>query len=217
MERRTFLGMIAGGLLAAPLAAEAQKAGKVPRVGVLGVLSPEGSAPYASAFGEGLRALGYVEGQNVAIEWRHAHGNAERFPDLADELVRLRVDIIWAPNDPAIAAAQRATRTIPIVMMLARDPVAMGFVASLARPGGNITGLSTQAVDLVGKRLQLFREVVPKLSRLAVLFDPTEPGPPHPRWTNGIVLPTTETAPAPSRVIALNALSSSSGLRASTS
>ena len=165
-------------LCLSPLAA-AQQVGKVPRVGVLGVLSPEGLAPYASAFREGLRELGYVEGQNVAIEWRYAHGKAERFPDLAAELVRLGVDVIWAPNDPAIAAAQGATRTIPIVMMLARDPVAMGFVASLARPGGNITGLSTQAVELVGKRLQLLGKVVPKLSRLAVLFDPTEPGPPH--------------------------------------
>ena len=166
-------------LLASPFSAEAQQAGKVPRIGVLGVLSPEGTAPYASAFREGLRELGYVEGQNVTIEWRYAHGNVERFPDLAAELVRLRVDIIWAPNDPAIAAAQRATRTIPVVMMLARDPVAMGFIASFARPGGNITGLSTQSVELVGKRLQLLGEAVPRLSRLAILFDPTEPGPPR--------------------------------------
>ena len=160
-------------LLAVPLAATAQPAGKVWRIGVLGLL-PE--SPRAAPFLQGLRELGYVEGQNIAFEWRLAGGQAERFPDLAAELVRLKVDVIVAGDNPAIAAAQRATSTIPIVMVLAMDPVRTGFVGSLARPGGNTTGLTLQATDIQGKALQLLKDAVPTASRVAVLWDPTEPG-----------------------------------------
>jgi len=162
-------------LLTAPLAAEAQPAGKVWRIGVLpGNAGPE--SPRGVAFREGLRALGYVEGQNIAIEWRLSGGSAERLPDFAAELVRLKVDVIVAGDNPATAAAQRATSTIPIVMVLAMDPVRTGFVSSLARPGGNITGLTVQGTDIQGKALQLLKEAVPTASRVAVLWNPTEPG-----------------------------------------
>ena len=172
----TYLGALALSLvfLAAPPAVEAQ-AGKVWRIGVL-TGAPTGESPRWAPFREALREFGYVEGQNIALEWRPSGGKAERFPDLAAELVRLKVDVIVADGNPAIAAAQRATRTIPIVMVLAMDPVASGFAGSLARPGGNITGLSVQATDLHGKTLQLLKEAVPTASRVAVLWDPTEPG-----------------------------------------
>ena len=162
-------------LLAAPLATEAQPAGKVWRIGMLfGSTGPE--HPRAASFREGLHELGYVEGQNIAFEWRLSDGRAERFPDLAAELVRIKVDVIVAGDNPAIAAAQHATSTIPIVMVLAMDPVRTGFVGSLARPGGNTTGLTVQATDLQGKALQLLKEAVPTVSRVAVLWDATEPG-----------------------------------------
>ena len=158
-------------LLAAPLAATAQPAGKVWRIGVLGA-----EALRWAPFREGLRERGYVEGQNIAIEWRLSGGSAERLPDLAAELTRLEVDVIVATDNPAIAAAQRATSTIPIVMVFAMDPVRTGFVGSLVRPGGNTTGLTLQATDLQGKALQLLKDAVPTASRVAVLWDPTEPG-----------------------------------------
>src|SRR4029450_8197815 len=165
-------------LLTVPLAATAQPAGKVWRIGVLtgrqALESPE--SPRGASFRQGLRALGYVEGQNITIEWRSSGGQAERFPDLAAELVRLQVDVIVATDNPAIAAAQHATSTIPIVMVLAMDPVRTGFVGSLARPGGNTTGLTFQGTDLQGKALQLLKDAVPTASRVAVLWDPTEPG-----------------------------------------
>ena len=123
-----------------------------------------------------MRELGYVEGQNIVIEWRFAGGKTEQFPDLAAELVRLKVDVIVAPINPAIAAAQSATSAIPVVMVLASDPVGHGFVASLSRPGGNITGLTSQITELHAKLPQLLKEVVPNLSRVAVLWDPSEPG-----------------------------------------
>jgi putative ABC transport system substrate-binding protein len=165
---------MAGGLLAAPLAAEGQQTRKVPRVGVLGGQSPEMSPPIL-ALREGLRELGYVEGQNIAIEWRWAQGKDERYPDLAAELVRLKVDIIVAPTTAGAQAAQRATKTIPIVMGFVSDPVALGFVANLARPGGNITGLGVPTPEIAGKRLQLLREVAPTVARIAVLSDPSQP------------------------------------------
>ena len=126
----------------------------------------------------GLRELGYVEGQNIAIEWRWAHGRAERFPELTIELVELKVDVIVAASNPAVRAVQRVTRTTPIVMVFVADPVGNGFVASLARPGGNTTGLSFQATDLVGKGLQLLKEAaaVPSHSRIAVLLDGNDRG-----------------------------------------
>jgi putative ABC transport system substrate-binding protein len=176
--RHRAIGLIltlALGILAAPLAAEAQQPGKVPRIGVLTSDSPEAS-PYADAIRQGLRELGYVEGQSIAIEWRWARGKLERYPDFAAEIVRLKVDVIVAGSNSAILAAQKATRTIPIVMVIATDPIGTGFVASLARPGGNITGLTSQSLETAAKRMQLLKEAVPDLSRVAILWDPTEPG-----------------------------------------
>jgi putative ABC transport system substrate-binding protein len=178
MERRAFLAGAAA-LLAAPLAAEAQQAGKVPRLGYLSALS--GSDPQLQRsldeFRQRLRELGYVEGQSLAIEYRWAEGKIERLPDLAAELVRLKVDVIVASGGlPVAQAAQGATKTIPIIMTGPADPVATGLVASLARPGGNITGLAIISHELVGKELELLREVVPKVSRVAVLWNPTNPG-----------------------------------------
>ncbi len=175
ISRRAFLGTVAGALLAAPLAAEAQ-GGKAFRIGVLSPLATEPASTGITAFREGLRELGYVEGKNVALEIRSADGRGERLPGLAAELVGLKVDVILAASNPAIAAAQKATTSIPIVMTTATDPVAVGFVASLSRPEGNITGLTVQTPDVAGKRLQLLKEVVPNLSRVAVLWDPGHPG-----------------------------------------
>jgi putative tryptophan/tyrosine transport system substrate-binding protein len=161
-------------LLAVPLAAGAQPAGKVWRIGVL--LGAPRETPRYAPFHQELRELGYVEGQNLVLEWRSSGGQAERFPALAAELVRLKVDVIVAGDNPAIAAAQQATSTIPIVMVLAMDPVRTGLVASLARPGGNITGLTVQGTDIQGKALQLLKDAVPTVSRVAILWDATEPG-----------------------------------------
>ena len=158
---------------AAPLAAAAQP-GRI-RIGYL-TAGEEAESPRNAAFRQRLRELGYVEGQNVALEIRAAAGRLERLPGLAAELVRLKVDIIVANNSPAIEAAQKATTSIPIVMSAATDPVATGFVASLARPGGNITGLTIQSLDLLAKTLQLLKEAVPNLSRVAVLWNPEFPG-----------------------------------------
>ena len=163
------------GGLAVPAVAEAQQTRQIPRIGVLGGQSPEISPPILT-LREGLRELGYVEGQNIAIEWRWAGGRNERFSDLAAELVKLKVDIIVAPTTPGALAAQRATRTIPIVMGFVSDPVALGLVANLARPGGNITGLGVPTPEIAGKRLQLLREVVPAVTRIAILNDPNQPG-----------------------------------------
>jgi putative ABC transport system substrate-binding protein len=158
---------LALGLLAAPPAATAQQTRKIPRIGFLVFVSSE--ARYRG-FQEGLRELGYVEGQNIAIEFRSADGSLERLSDLAGELVRLQVDVIVAGSTVGAKAAKRATSTIPIVMANVSDPVGTGLVSSLARPGGNITGLSTMGQDLSGKRLELIREVVPRLRRIGVLW-----------------------------------------------
>jgi putative ABC transport system substrate-binding protein len=171
ITRRVFIGSVAGGLLAAPLAAEAQP--KVPRIGVLEANPLAGAG---DAFRDGLRQFGYVEGKNIAMDWRWVHARSERFLEQAAELVGRKVEVIVATNNPAVAAAQKATATIPIVMVLATDPVHLGFVTSLARPGGNITGLTIQTPELSGKRLALLKEAVPHLKRVAVLWDPSEPG-----------------------------------------
>jgi putative tryptophan/tyrosine transport system substrate-binding protein len=153
-----FLVLLA--LLAAPLAAEAQQAGKVPRIGWLGGPTRESAAPYVRAFQRGLTDLGWVEGQNIVIEWRFAGGRAERLPDLAAELVRLQVNVIVAPSTPTALAAKNATKTIPIITVSVGDPVGLGLVASLARPEGNITGLTSfVAREIAGKQLGLFVEV----------------------------------------------------------
>jgi len=155
--------------------AQAQQAAKIPRIGYLGGTSPSGSRPRIEAFRQGLRELGYVEGKNIVIEWRHHDGKYDRLPALAAELVRLKVDIIITVGPPAARAAKEATTTIPIVMMNVGDPVGSGFVASLARPGGNITGLSSLAPELSGKRLELLKEIVPRFSRAAVFGTSTSP------------------------------------------
>jgi len=159
-------------LALAPLVAEAQPAEKLARIGYLGLGS---AADAPKALLQGLRELGYVEGQNLVIEYRYAEGKAERLPDLAAELVSLKVDIIVAGGTPPPLAAKRATTTIPIVMTSAGDPVGSGLVASLAKPGGNVTGLSTFTRDLAAKRLQLLKEVVPVVSRVAVLWNAANP------------------------------------------
>ena len=177
LSRLGFIASIAVvSILAGPPAAEAQ-AGKVLRIGVLAVSAAGPVAPFLAAFRQGLCELGDVEGRNVALEIRYANGRPERLPGLAAELVSLKVDVILATGgNTAIAAAQKATTSIPIVMSNATDPVALGFVASLARPGGNITGLTSQIPDVAGKGLQLLTEAVPHLSRVAVLWDPGYPG-----------------------------------------
>jgi putative ABC transport system substrate-binding protein len=171
--RREFIGTLAGAVLAAPLAAEAQQPAKVPRIGFLTTPSPTAAAYYLEAFREGLRELGYVEGKTIAIEYRFAEGRPERLPALAAELVRLKVDVIVTGGPPAPEEAKQATSTIPIVFAVAGDPVGEGLVASLARPGGNVTGLASIAAEVVGKQLELLKEVVPKISRVAVLLNPS--------------------------------------------
>ena len=152
-------------------AAEAQQAAKVPRIGLLAGTLAVGSRT-VEAFRQGLRDLGYVEGRNLVIEYRDAEGKLERLPALAAELVALKVDVIVASNTPAALAAKQATRTLPIVFASAADPVTSGLVTSLARPGGNVTGLSTLAPELVGKRLEQLKQAVPGVSRVAVLWQP---------------------------------------------
>jgi putative ABC transport system substrate-binding protein len=154
--------------------AEAQQQAKIPRLGYLMALSPDQS-PDLKAFRQALTALGYVEGKNIVIEYRHAAGNLDRLPELAAELVALKVDIIVALSPPSAWAAKNATKTIPIVMRSTDDPVTTGLVESLARPGGNVTGLTSMATDLIGKRLEILKEAVPGTSRVAVLRNPTAP------------------------------------------
>jgi putative tryptophan/tyrosine transport system substrate-binding protein len=163
-------------LLAVPLAAEAQRGGQIPRIGLLSSFSPSDAARWHDAFRQGLRDLRWVEGKNISIEYRYAEGRSDRLPDLAADLVRLKVDIIVAGFGNDALAAKRATRTIPIVVASTGDPVTTGLVESLARPGGNVTGLSTMSPDLGGKRLALLKEILPKLSSLAVLWNPQSPG-----------------------------------------
>ena len=162
-------------ILTAPLAAEAQPATKVYRIGNLNPGSPLLTPHLWEVFRQGLRELGYVEGQNLVMENRYAEGSEERLRDLAAELVRLKVDVMVAGGAAAIRAAQHATRTIPIVMAATADPVGQGFVASLARPGGNITGLSWLGAELPGKRLEILKETVPQSARIAVLANPAYP------------------------------------------
>ena len=175
MPRRTFIGVIAGGLLAAPLAAEAQQAGKVYRIGMLETRSTILNMANIDAFRQGLLELGYKEGQNLEIVYRSSDGRDQRFPGLASELVRLQVDLILTRGTPAALAAKSATRTIPVVMAASGDPVGSGLVASLGRPGGNVTGLSLYNVEIYAKRVELLRELVPRLTRICLLY--TSPSP----------------------------------------
>ena len=174
-DRRIFIATLALSLLWAPLAADAQQSGKVPRIGFLGNSTATLEANLVGPFREGLRDLGYVEGRNILIEYRWAEGKYERFPTLIAELIAQKVDVIVTAGTPAALAVKRATTSIPLVMVAVGDPVGTGIVASLARPGGNITGLTSIAADLEGKRLELLREVIPKLSHIAVLWNPTSP------------------------------------------
>jgi putative ABC transport system substrate-binding protein len=176
MDRRIFMAMLTGGIVVAPFAAEAQQAAKVARIGFLWFnVAPNPHLP--EAFLQGLRDLGYVEGRNVVIEYRDAEGKSERLPALAAELVALKVDVIVAPSTPAALAAKQATRTLPIVFTGATDPVTDGLVTTLARPGGNVTGLSTTtAPEILGKRLELLKQAVPGVTRVAVLWQPGSQG-----------------------------------------
>jgi putative tryptophan/tyrosine transport system substrate-binding protein len=176
IQRRRFL-FLSGALLVAPITANAQTRGKTYRIGYIQTATPEEQEPLTKAFDEGLRDLGYVEGQNVVVERRFAWGKQELLPDLAVQLVRLNVDVIVTGGNPVIAAVKQATSTIPIVMGSSRDPVGAGFIASLARPGGNITGSTNDTgLEIVGKYLELLKEVVPRASRIALLLNPLPPG-----------------------------------------
>jgi ABC-type uncharacterized transport system substrate-binding protein len=171
VERRTFMAMIAGGLLATPLAAEGQQAGKVYRIGMLDSAPAAANATNVNAFRQGMREFGYVEGQNFVIEYRSPEGRAERFPALANELIRSKIDLIVTRGTPAAKAAASASRTVPIVMAASGDPFGAGVVAGLAHPGGNVTGLSALVAEVSGKRLQLLKDAMPGLRRLAVMLD----------------------------------------------
>ncbi len=171
---RIFTLTLALALLAAPLPVEAQQAAKIPRVGFLGATS--GSDPRVEAFRQGLRDLGYVEGKNLIIEYRWAEGRYDRLPALAAELVGLPVDLLVCHGTPGTWAAKRATATTPIVMATSGDAVANGLIASLARPGGNITGTTFFSPEVTAKRLELLQEVVPLLRRVGVLVNPSDPG-----------------------------------------
>src|SRR6476469_6976459 len=164
MDRRdTVLALLALG--AAPLVADAQQAGKVPRIGFLSATSPSDRPPLLDAFRQRLRELGWVEGQNIVIDYRYAEGRLDRLSDLAAELVRLKVDVIVSLGTQGVTAAKNATETIPIVMIGVRDPVGIGLIASLARPGGNVPGVSGYAgLERVAKQLELVKETVPKAS-----------------------------------------------------
>jgi ABC-type uncharacterized transport system substrate-binding protein len=176
MNRKIFFVALVAVLLALSFLAEAQQPAKVHRIGLLAAPPASSMSARVEAFRQGLRELGYVEGKNIVIEWRYAEGKLDRQPDLAAELVRLKVDVIITGGPLSTRDAKQATATIPIVMAFDFDPVGNGFVTSLARPGGNITGLSTLYPEISGKQLELLKEVVPKLSRVAVLGNSTVPG-----------------------------------------
>jgi putative tryptophan/tyrosine transport system substrate-binding protein len=169
MRRREFIKVVAGSAATWPLVAHAQQAGKLPTIGFLGD-SVSGWSPWTAAFVARLRELGWIEGRTIAIEYRWSDGRNERYPEIAAEFVRLKVDVIVAPGS-AVATLKQTTSAIPIVFAIAVDPIGAGLVASLSQPGGNVTGLSMQSTDIAGKRLELLREVVPGLRRLAIMFD----------------------------------------------
>jgi len=169
MKRREFIALLGGAAAAWPLAASAQQAAKLPTIGFLGQSTRSATSEWTAAFVQRLRELGWIDGRNVAIEYRWGEGRNERFAQIAAEFVRLKVDVIVTAGTPQVLAVKQATSVIPIVFAVAGDPVGTGLVASLARPGGNVTGLATLAADLAGKRLELLREVVPGLGRLAIL------------------------------------------------
>ncbi len=179
MDRRSFIGGIAGGLLAVPLASRSDQETRVYRVGILESTPAAQNAANLDALRNGLRELGYAEGRNLVIEYRSSDGRAERFPDLANELVRLRVDLIVTRGTPAAQAAKNATATIPVVMATMGDPRIV--VAGFARPGGNVTGVTTFSTELTAKRIELLKDMVPKASRVALLHNMGNPAAP-PEW-----------------------------------
>jgi putative tryptophan/tyrosine transport system substrate-binding protein len=170
MKRRAFITLLGGATALWPLAARAQQPAKIPTIGFLGTTSASTWKPWTAAFVERLGQLGWAEGQSVTIEYRWAEGKAENFTQIAAEFVRRKVDIILTSGAAGLAVKQ-ATSTIPVVLAIAADPVASGLVANLSRPGGNITGMSLQALDLVGKRIEILRELLPGLHRVAILGD----------------------------------------------
>jgi putative tryptophan/tyrosine transport system substrate-binding protein len=175
MQRREFITLLGGAVVVWPLAARAQQAGKTYRIGILETTSPALNARNLAALRQGLQELGYVEGQNLIIEYRSANGRIERFPELAAELVRLKVDVIVTRGTPAVQAAKNATATIPVVMAASGDPLGTGVVAGLPRPGKNVTGLSAFTIELLGKQVELLREVVPGIKRIAFLHNLENP------------------------------------------
>ena len=179
MKRKITVLTLCAMLFALSLPAQAQQPKKVPRIGFLSSASPAALSARTEAFRQALRELGYVEGKGIVIEYRYAEGKLDRLSKLAAELVRLKVDVIVTAGPTVTRAVKEATVTIPIVMAVDTDPVGNGFVASLARPGGNITGLSTLSPEISGKQLELLKEIVPKLSRLAVLGNSNEPANPQ--------------------------------------
>jgi putative ABC transport system substrate-binding protein len=174
LKRREVIALI-GSAAAWPLSAHAQQPGNMPKIGFLGSSTPEAIAPRVAAFVQRLRELGWIEGRTIAIEYRWGEGREERFAEIATEFVRLKVDVIVTSSTPAVVAAKQATTVIPIVFANSADPVGSGLVASLARPGGNATGLSNQSPDIAGKRLALLREAVPGLRRVAVMGNASIP------------------------------------------
>jgi putative tryptophan/tyrosine transport system substrate-binding protein len=173
--RRKLLAALGGAAAAWPLAARAQQPGKLPTIGFMGASTPAGQSDMVAALVQRLRELGWIEGRTIAIEYRWAEGRDERYSEIAAEFVRLKVDVILTHGTQATLAAKRATSTIPIVATVVGDPVGSGLVTSLARPGGNVTGLSIVSPDMATKRLELLREVVPTLRRLAVLLHDENP------------------------------------------
>jgi putative tryptophan/tyrosine transport system substrate-binding protein len=174
MRRREFISLL-GGASAWPLAARAQQVGKLPTIGFLGPNTRSTASEWVASFVQQLRELGWIEGRTVAIEYRWVEGREERYPEVAAEFVRLKVDVIITSGTQAVMALKEATSVIPIVFATAGDPVANNLVASLARPGGNVTGLATLGADLAGKRIELLREVVPGLGRLAIMANVGNP------------------------------------------
>ena len=168
LKRREFITLLGSAVIAWPLAARAQQAAKLPTIGFLGTATPLAWNQWTATFVQRLNELGWIEGRTVRIEMRWAHGRSESFAEIAAELVRLKVDVI-VTSGLAVPATKKVTSVIPIVLALASDPVGTGMIASLARPGGNVTGLSQQSRELAGKRLELLREIMPALRRLAAM------------------------------------------------